>query len=153
MHLVVVGRAVYAKHPLVATTWHWRFKGPTRKLVRALRSDYPPMPWINLDLEYAKQVMGDDIYSYGVKPNLATSEVATQYSYEQGLTERRLEVSGAFRSGDIRPLQRRVKTSPGFNDQGSRERRDWELADETRLQRPSEHPDISHWDEITKRGA
>ena len=53
------------------------------------------MPWINLDLEYAKQVMGDDIY-LRVKPNLATSEAATQYSYERGLTERRLEVSELF---------------------------------------------------------
>jgi 4,5-dihydroxyphthalate decarboxylase len=40
--------------------------------------------------------MGEDIYSYGVKPNLPTLEAATQYSYEQGLTERKLEVNELF---------------------------------------------------------
>ena len=54
------------------------------------------MPWANLDLEYARQVFGEDICTYGVKPNLPTLQAATQYSYEQGLTERKLEVKELF---------------------------------------------------------
>src|SRR5206468_10698932 len=55
-----------------------------------------PLPWLNLDLEYARQTMGDDFYSYGVKKNLPTLEAATLYSYEQALTERRFEVNELF---------------------------------------------------------
>jgi 4,5-dihydroxyphthalate decarboxylase len=96
MHVVVVRRAVYTKHPLVATTLALAFQKAKQKAYESFEERLAPMPWINLDLEYAKQVMGDDIYSYGVKPNLATLEAATQYSYEQGLIERRLEVSELF---------------------------------------------------------
>jgi 4,5-dihydroxyphthalate decarboxylase len=55
-----------------------------------------PLPWMNLDLEYARQIMGTDTYPYGVKLNLPTLEAATLYSYEQGLTERKLPVSEIF---------------------------------------------------------
>jgi 4,5-dihydroxyphthalate decarboxylase len=54
------------------------------------------MPWMNLDLERTQQAMGTDIYPYGVKLNLPTLEAATMYSYEQGLTERKLPVSELF---------------------------------------------------------
>ena len=51
---------------------------------------------MNLDLEYARQVLGDDMYSYGIKQNLPTLEAATLFAYEQGLTDRRLEVGELF---------------------------------------------------------
>ena len=54
------------------------------------------MPWMNLDLEYARQTMGADLLSYGVQMNLPTLEAATLYSYEQGLTERKFAVSELF---------------------------------------------------------
>jgi 4,5-dihydroxyphthalate decarboxylase len=54
------------------------------------------MPWMNLDLEYARQAMGADLLSYGVQMNLPTLEAATLYSYEQGLTERKLAVNELF---------------------------------------------------------
>jgi 4,5-dihydroxyphthalate decarboxylase len=51
---------------------------------------------LNLDLEFAQQVMGRDIYAYGVRASLPTLEAATLYSHEQGLTKRRLEVGELF---------------------------------------------------------
>ena len=55
-----------------------------------------PLPWLNLDFEFARGVMGHDIYAYGVKPSLPTLEAATLYSYEQGLTQRKIEVRELF---------------------------------------------------------
>jgi 4,5-dihydroxyphthalate decarboxylase len=40
--------------------------------------------------------MGGDLLSYGVQMNLPTLEAATLYSYEQGLTERKLAVNELF---------------------------------------------------------
>ncbi|MGH7828094.1 MAG: hypothetical protein ACREQ7_23305 [Candidatus Binatia bacterium] len=37
--------------------------------------------------------MGDGIFPYGIERNLPTLGAATLYSVEQGLTERRLELS------------------------------------------------------------
>ena len=51
---------------------------------------------MNLDLAYARQVLGKDVYPYGVKNNSATLEAATLYSYEQGLTKRPFTVSELF---------------------------------------------------------
>jgi 4,5-dihydroxyphthalate decarboxylase len=51
---------------------------------------------VNLDLEYAQDAFGDDIYPYGVKQNRPTLDAATLYSYEQGLTDRKFEVNELF---------------------------------------------------------
>jgi 4,5-dihydroxyphthalate decarboxylase len=47
-------------------------------------------------LEYARQVLGQDVYPYGVKSNAATLEAAALYSYEQGLTQKKFAVSELF---------------------------------------------------------
>jgi 4,5-dihydroxyphthalate decarboxylase len=47
-------------------------------------------------LEYARQVLGHDVYPYGVKNNAATLEAATLYSHEQGLTQSKFAVSDLF---------------------------------------------------------
>jgi hypothetical protein len=49
-----------------------------------------------LDLEYARQLFGDDISPYGLKKNLPTLEAAALYSNEQGLTKRKFEVGELF---------------------------------------------------------
>jgi 4,5-dihydroxyphthalate decarboxylase len=96
MHLVVLRRTLYEQHPSIATALAMAFQTAKQKAFARLADRLSPMPWANLDLEYARQVMGEDIYSYGVKPNLPTLEAAIQYSYEQGLTARKLEVNELF---------------------------------------------------------
>ena len=54
------------------------------------------LPWVNLNLEYARQVIGVDVFPYGVKRNRATLEAATLYSHEQGLTSRRFKIEELF---------------------------------------------------------
>lgn len=96
MHLVVLRRTVYEQHPSIARALALAFQTAKHKAYNRLGQRLSPLPWTNLDLEYARQVMGEDIYSYGVKPNLPTLEAATQYSHEQGLTGRKLDVSELF---------------------------------------------------------
>jgi 4,5-dihydroxyphthalate decarboxylase len=54
------------------------------------------LPWVNLDLEFAQQTLGKDVYPYGVKKNLPTLEAAALFSHEQGLTQRRFAVNELF---------------------------------------------------------
>jgi 4,5-dihydroxyphthalate decarboxylase len=41
-------------------------------------------------------VLGEDYWSYGVEANRTTIEALTQYSFEQGLAERKLSVEELF---------------------------------------------------------
>ncbi|MGB7947491.1 MAG: ABC transporter substrate-binding protein [Candidatus Binatia bacterium] len=96
MHLMVVRRAVYEKNPDIATALVAAFEKSKQQAYERLEERLLPMPWVNMDLEYAQQTIGDDMYPYGVKRNRPTLEAATLYSYEQGLTERKFEVSELF---------------------------------------------------------
>jgi 4,5-dihydroxyphthalate decarboxylase len=96
MHLVVIRRAVYEQHPRVAIALADAFQLAKRRSYERLGEALYPLPWLNLDLEYARQVLGEDVYSYGVRKNLATLEAATLFSHEQGLTDQRFEVSELF---------------------------------------------------------
>lgn len=96
MHLVVIRRAVYDKNPFIAMALTNAFQEAKQQAYKRLDESLSPTPWMNLDLEYAHQAMGADLYPYGVKPNLPTLEAAILYAHEQGLTERPLPVSELF---------------------------------------------------------
>ena len=96
MHLVVVRRAIYQRNPSILTALVKAFQKAKEKAYEKLEERLSLMPWVNLDLEYARQAIGEDFYPYGVKQNLPTLEAATLYSYEQGLTDQKLEVSELF---------------------------------------------------------
>ena len=96
MHTVVMRRAVYEKQPSLALELAKAFQAAKEQSYERLEEKSFALPWLNLDLEFAQQVMGRDIYAYGVKASLPTLEAATLYSHEQGLTKRRLEVSELF---------------------------------------------------------
>jgi 4,5-dihydroxyphthalate decarboxylase len=96
MHLVVLRREIYERDRSIATALTKAFQTAKQQAYDRLEERLAPMPWMNLDLEYAQQAMGADLLSYGVQMNLPTLEAATLYSYEQGLTERKFAVSDLF---------------------------------------------------------
>lgn len=96
MHVVVIRRAIYDQNPWLAISLAKAFRLAKQQAYDRFSESLYPLPWLNLDLEYARQALGDDIYSYGVKQNLPTLEAAVLFAYEQGLTDRKLEVSELF---------------------------------------------------------
>jgi len=96
MHMVVIRRAIYEQEPTVAIRLVEGFEAVKRKAFEDYTEGLSSLPWVNLDLEYAQQVLGKDVYPYGVKKNLPTLEAATLYSHEQGLTQRRFAVNELF---------------------------------------------------------
>ena len=92
MHMVVMVRALYKEHRWLAAALCDAFQKAKELAFERHQENLYPLPWLHLDSEFARGVMGRDIYAYGVKPSLPTLEAATLYSYEQGLTQRRIEV-------------------------------------------------------------
>lgn len=99
MHCVVLREAVHEKHPWAAQELYKAFKrskqlcleriGDTTELVSAL-------PWLHSEVEETRDLMGWDYWPYGVEDNRHVLETMTQFSYEQGLTEEKLEVEELF---------------------------------------------------------
>jgi 4,5-dihydroxyphthalate decarboxylase len=96
MHLVVIRRAVYDKDPMLAARLVRGFEAAKQLAFEAYEEELAALPWVHLDLEYARQALGQDVCPYGVKKNLPTLEAATLYAHEQGLTPRRFEVAELF---------------------------------------------------------
>jgi 4,5-dihydroxyphthalate decarboxylase len=96
MHLVVIRRAIYEQDPTLAVRLARGFEAAKKLAFEAYEDGLSSLPWINLDLEYARQVLGEDPCPYGVKKNLPSLEAATLYSHEQGLTQRRFHLGELF---------------------------------------------------------
>jgi 4,5-dihydroxyphthalate decarboxylase len=54
------------------------------------------LPWIAQEIEETRALMGENFWPYGIKPNRTALEALFQYSYEQGLANRRLTIEELF---------------------------------------------------------
>jgi 4,5-dihydroxyphthalate decarboxylase len=54
------------------------------------------LPWFGQEFEETRRLMGDNFYSYGIEPNRKALEALFQYSYEQGLAGRKLNIEEIF---------------------------------------------------------
>ncbi len=96
MHMVVIRRALYEQDPSIAVRLAQGFEAAKKLAFKAYDEGLAALPWLNLDLEYAQQTLGEDFYPYGVAKNRPTLEAAALYSREQGLTKRQFDVGELF---------------------------------------------------------
>ena len=54
------------------------------------------LPWFAAELEATRELMGENFWPYGIEPNRKVLEAMFQYSHEQGLASRRLEIEELF---------------------------------------------------------
>jgi hypothetical protein len=99
MHVVVLRRELYERHRWVAQSLY--------KACRLARDDaYARIydssalrfcePWLIQHLEEAKQLLGQDYWSYGLAENEKTLDVFLHYHHEQGLSRTRYEAADLF---------------------------------------------------------
>lgn len=92
MHLVVVKRDVYERHPWVALNLYKAFvtaKDLCLERMKGIGGHSPvALPGFLHRLDEARKVYGDDLWSYGVEPNRPTLQTACRYSFQQGLSSR-----------------------------------------------------------------
>ena len=92
MHVVVVRRDVYDRHPWVAQTLT---KALTLAKRRAAAELYDAsalrfmLPWLIPGLEEARALLGEDYWSYGLQANRHVLETFLRYHHDQGLSRRR----------------------------------------------------------------
>lgn len=99
MHVVVIRRDVYERHPWVAQSLY--------KACRIARDEaYTRIydssalrfmePWLIHHVEESRQLLGQDYWSYGLAENEKTLDVFLRYHHEQGLSARRYEPADLF---------------------------------------------------------
>ncbi|MEU0966255.1 ABC transporter substrate-binding protein [Streptomyces sp. NPDC005917] len=99
MHVVVIRRDVYDRHPWVAQSL-------CKALLAAKEAAYANLydtsalrfmlPWLTPQLEEARSLLGGDYWSYGVDGNRAALTTFLRYHHEQGLSGRLWEPEQLF---------------------------------------------------------
>lgn len=99
MHLIGIRRSLYERHPWLAVNVYNAFVEAKRLCAEELGQIghlQATLPWPVAAYEEARRVMGDDFWAYGVEPNAKVIEAITRYSFDQGLSERRLAAEDLF---------------------------------------------------------
>ena len=108
MHALGIRRDVHDKHKWLATSLYKAFSQAKRIAdaefveTTALKVG---LPWITAEYELTVDLMGDNFWSYGIEPNRKTLETMARYSYEQGLSVRRIAVDDMFAEGNLTEIR------------------------------------------------
>ena len=99
MHAVAIRRDVIEQQP-------WLPKAVFNAYSQAKQLTYEYMqksawykgtlPWFGQEFEETREVMGENYWSYGIASNRKTLETLFRYSYEQGLSKRKLTTEELF---------------------------------------------------------
>jgi len=104
MHALGVRRDMHERHPWLAASLAKAFEQAKQVSqqdlfeVTALKIG---LPWIVSNAQAAREVMGADVWPYGVEANRKTLETMTRYSFEQGLAVRKLAVEELFAASTL----------------------------------------------------
>jgi 4,5-dihydroxyphthalate decarboxylase len=99
MHLVVLRRDFYERHPFAATSLYnalCESKAQAFAKMRYLGTLRYMLPWLPADLDEIKDVFGGDPWIYGIAPNRPTLEALVQYLVDQSLIPSRIAVDDLF---------------------------------------------------------
>lgn len=100
MHLVVLRRDVYEKHPFVATSLFNAFceaKAIAARKMRELGTLRYMLPWMASEIEEIDAVFhGGDAWPYGIEANRPTLEALAQYLADQALIEKPAPIETLF---------------------------------------------------------
>jgi 4,5-dihydroxyphthalate decarboxylase len=99
MHLVVIRRDIYERHPFVATSLYRAFCTAKDLALQKMRTGGTlryMLPWMTAQIEEIDELFGGDPWPYGVEPNRATLTALVQYMAEQGLIAAPVPIEDLF---------------------------------------------------------
>lgn len=108
MHTVVIRKEIYEAYPWVALSLYKAFSQAKKLCQEALTfigALSCMLPWSVAEYDSTVNLMGEEFWPYGVEANRATLETMTQYSHEQGLSNRKLSVEELFTSSTVVPFK------------------------------------------------
>jgi ABC-type nitrate/sulfonate/bicarbonate transport system substrate-binding protein len=99
MHVVVIRRDVYDAYPWVAQSLYKAFLRAKASVADRLYDTSAlrfMLPWMIQQLEEARDLLGDDFWSYGLEGNRDLLATFLRYHHEQGLSKRLLQPEELF---------------------------------------------------------
>jgi 4,5-dihydroxyphthalate decarboxylase len=111
MHVVVVRREVYEKHPWVAVSLYQAFCQAKDNALRRLEVEEPPpvsLPWLHEYSQSIRTLMGRDYWPYGVEPNRKVIDALCSYVQEQGLAAQRVVPEDLFAPNVLKLAEQRL---------------------------------------------
>ncbi|MGH6769595.1 MAG: ABC transporter substrate-binding protein [Xanthobacteraceae bacterium] len=99
MHLVVIRRDLYDRHPFVAASLYKAFcaaKDIAHRKMRELGTLRYMLPWMAAELEEIDDVFDGDPWPYGIEPNRPSLEALVQYLADQALIEKPVPLETLF---------------------------------------------------------
>lgn len=63
------------------------------------------LPWVTQEFEHTRQIMGDNFWPYGIEANRRELELVMRYTYEQGLSKKKLNFEEMFHPSTLTLLE------------------------------------------------
>ncbi len=108
MHAVAIRQDVVETHPWLPEAVFHAYSQAKQRMYKAMRNlgwAMISLPWIGNELEETRALMGDNYWPYGIEQNRKTLEALFQYSYEQGLSKRRLTIEELFHPSTLKLIE------------------------------------------------
>ena len=99
MHLVGIKRSIVEKHPWLPVNVYVAFLKAKRLCYEEMEQVghlAHTMPWPVYELEQVRKLMGEDHWKYGALENEKEISAMTRYSFDQGISARKLEATDLF---------------------------------------------------------
>ena len=99
MHILVVRKDVYDRHPWVARSLYKAFceaKDRAMQTMHISNSHACMLPWLSWEREQLRETFGPDWWPYGIEANRHVLESLIRYMEEQGLLEKPVKVEDIF---------------------------------------------------------
>jgi 4,5-dihydroxyphthalate decarboxylase len=99
MHVIAIQQKVLSQYPWVAMSLFKAFEAAKRRSIERafdITASRFPLAWGGAAARKTRQLFSGDYWPYGVEPNRVTLEAFLQYSFEQGVSLRRLKVEEIF---------------------------------------------------------
>ena len=107
MHTVVIRREIYERDPWVALSLYKAFlraKELSFRLLLETGSPKASFAWLQPMIEEEQRIIGKDWYPYGIEANRPSIEALLQYTFEHGLSDRRLAIEDLFAPSTLRDI-------------------------------------------------
>ena len=99
MHMVGIRRSLVEKHPWLPVNIYVAFLKAKKLCYEELAEVghlFTTMPWPVFEFQRVRELMGEDYWRYGIDENAKEIEAMTRYSFDQGLSARRLTAEDIF---------------------------------------------------------
>ena len=99
MHVLVIRRDLYERHPWIARSLYKAFCQAKDRAIQSMHvanTLAATLPWLFAEMDLLKQLFGADWWPYGIEPNRHVLDTLVRYMGEQGLLDRPVKVEEIF---------------------------------------------------------